>query len=193
MLYKHCSVLHSIKQKQSGFTLVELIIGIVVLSLSFTVIFSMIVPSATQSANQINHIRSSELGKAMLNEIMGKAFDENSDLTGGGRRCGEDIDLDGNIDLCTLQNNLGNEENGNRALFDDVDDYHGLTALESSLGGDLNDLYKGFKVSVEVCNDSQYDGDCFNGGDNQTAKLIKITVITSQNESVIFTAYKANF
>ncbi len=180
-------------RNSSGFTLVELVIGIVVLALSFTVIFSMIAPSATQSANQINQIRASELGKAMLNEIMGKAFDENSDLSGGVRRCGEDIDLDGSIDNCTLDVNLGNEENDNRALFDDVDDYNGLTAIENSLGNELSDLYQGFSIFVEVCNDSQYDGDCTNGGDNQTAKLIRITVTTSQGDAVTFAAYKANF
>lgn len=197
MLYKCFTPSKGPKQKVSGFTLVELIIGIVVLSLSFTVIFSMVVPSATHSAKQIHQIRASELGKAMLNEIMGKAFDENSNMTGGNIRCGEDIDSDNKMESvgeieCTLDEKMGNEEDDKRSLFDDVDDYNGLTEVQNSFGDSLSDIYKGFTLSVKVCNDSQYDGNC-DGGDNQIAKLITITVTTAQGESVTFASYKTNF
>jgi MSHA pilin protein MshD len=186
--------------KSSGFTLIELVIGIVVLSISFTIIFSMIAPAATQSAQQVNQIRASELGQSMLNEIMGKAFDDKSDMSSGALRCGEDINLDGNIDLedaCSTDMSYEPDEThegtGNRVLFDDVDDYNGLNTFENSLGGPLSDLYSGFSVFVEVCNDSQYDGICSNGGDNQTAKFITITVTTPSENSVTFSSYKANF
>ena len=183
--------------KPSGFTLIELVIGIVVLSLSFTIIFSMIAPSATQSAQQIQQIRASELGKSLLNEIMSKAFDENSNMANGTIRCGEDIDGDGKMDTageinCTLEGNLGNEEGGNRVLFDDVDDFNGLTSIQNSLGGDLNNLYNGFSVLVEVCNDSDYNGVC-GEGDNKTAKFIKVTLTSATSDAVVFSSYRANF
>ena len=183
--------------KPSGFTLIELVIGIVVLSLSFTIIFSMIAPSATQSAQQIQQIRASELGKSLLNEIMSKAFDENSNMANGTIRCGEDTDGDGKLETageidCTLEGNLGNEEGGNRVLFDDVDDFNGLTSIQNSLGGDLNNLYNGFSVLVQVCNDSDYNGVC-GVGDNKTAKFIKVTVTSATGDAVVFSSYRANF
>lgn len=183
--------------KSSGFTLIELVIGIVVLSLSFTIIFSMIAPSATQSAKQIQQIRASELGKSLLNEIMSKAFDENSNMANGTIRCGEDIDADGKMETegeidCTLEGNLGNEEGGNRVSFDDVDDFNGLTNIQNSLGGDLNSLYNGFSVLVEVCNDSEYKGEC-GVGNNKTAKFIKVTVTSATGDAVVFSSYRANF
>lgn len=185
-------------KKSNGFTLVELIIGIVILSVSFTVIFSMIVPAATQSALQINQIRASELGKSMLNEVMSKSFDENSDRVSGTLRCGEDINVDGTVDsndACStvMGYDGGDEFGGNRSAFDDVDDYNGLTSIDNSLGGSLSDLYNGFTLLVNVCNDSQYDGDCTNGGDNQTAKFIVITVTTPTGNKVVFSSYRSNF
>lgn len=203
----HCKTKRSFKlnhvkinplRVSNGFTLVELVIGIVVLSLSFTVIFSMIVPSATQSALQINQIRASELGKSMLSEIMSKSFDENSDRVSGVLRCGEDINVDGvinNDDACSTS--MGTEGAGeteeDRSSFDDVDDYNGLTRIDNSLGDSLSDLYSGFTLVVNVCNDSQYDGDCTNGGDNHTAKLITITVTTPTGNEVTFSSYRSNF
>lgn len=184
--------------RSNGFTLVELVIGIVVLSLSFTVIFSMIVPSATQSALQINQIRASELGKSMLSEIMGKSFDENSDRVSGVLRCGEDINADDVIDsddACStvMGHEGGDEAGGDRSSFDDVDDYNGLTSIDNSLGGSLNELYSGFTLLVNVCNDSQYDGNCNNGGDNTTAKFIVVTVTTPTGNEVSFSSYRSNF
>jgi prepilin-type N-terminal cleavage/methylation domain-containing protein len=69
--------------KQSGFTLIEIIVGIVVLSISYALLTSLIYPLASQSAAQIHQIRAAELGQSMVNEILGKAFDENSDMSGG--------------------------------------------------------------------------------------------------------------
>ena len=111
--------------KSSGFTLIELVIGIVVLSISFTVLFQMILPTATQGATQIHQIRAAELGQSIMSEIMGKAFDDNSDMMGGMLRCGEDLDQDGTVDQeCTVVsgNASDSEEGNNRSLFDDVDD-----------------------------------------------------------------------
>ncbi|XPF92505.1 type IV pilus modification PilV family protein [Colwellia sp. RE-S-Sl-9] len=185
-------------RKASGFTLIELVIGIVVLSLSFSIIFTMILPTATQSAVQIHQVRAAELGQAMMNEIMGKAFDEHSDMMGGMNRCGEgkDTDLDGAIDTCTANNDLGSDAGEtNRSLYNDVDDYNNYSIVEDSLNdnndADLDSLYIGFSVNVFVCNDSNYDGVC--DTTNNIAKLIQVTVTSAEGESVTFASYKANF
>jgi len=202
--FRHCPkphISHNLKQKNSGFTLVELVIGIVVLSLSFSIIFTTILPTATQSAVQIHQVRAAELGQSIMNEIMGKAFDQNSDRMGGIGRCGENVDTDfnGEVDNCTKNASLGPDTNEtSRSLYNDVDDYHAYTGLEDSLSDssdeDLHAIYSGFTVNIKVCNDSNYDGACeTDDTTNNIAKRITITVTTAEGASITFASYKANF
>ncbi len=183
---------------QHGFTLIETIVGIVVLSIAFSIFTTLIYPLANQSAEQVHQIKAAELGQSMINEILGKAFDENSEMSGGMIRCGEDINSDGEIKTVdgeiACSTVLTNEESDNRALFDDVDDYNNLNVIESSLAAGLGNIYTGYKVNVSVKNDSNYDGEFVNGVDNNyTAKLIRVTVTTPQNFDFVFSVYRVNF
>jgi MSHA pilin protein MshD len=189
----------SVSSLQKGFTLVETIIGIVVLSISFSIFTTLIYPLANQSAEQVHQIRAAELGQSMINEILGKAFDEKSDMSGGFYRCGDDINNDGEIKEedgeNTCSNLLENEESDQRESYDDVDDYNGLIVIQNSLGESSEDIYIGYQVSVTVINDGDYDG-ISNGNlntSNYTAKLITVTITTPQNFDFVFAAYKANF
>jgi len=188
------------KASQQGFTLIEIIVGIVVLSIAFSIFTTLIYPLANQSAKQVHQIKAAELGQSMINEIIAKAFDENSDKSGGIYRCGEDSNNDGEIKLaddetCTESVNLGPDNTETRKTFDDVDDYNGLSIMESSLGGDdsLNDIYVGYQINVKVINDSDYDGDHDDEDDISTAKLITVTVTTPQEFDFVFAVYRANF
>jgi len=175
---------------KNGFTLVETIVGIVVLSIAFSVLTTLIYPVVEHSADQLHQIRAAELGQSMLNEIQGRSFDENSDRSGGVVRCGESG--------VTCSSVMGNEEGGDRALFDDVDDYNNFTFsgenIENSLGTKLGDLYLGYTVNVSVCNDGNYDGACSSGSsDISTAKLITVTITTPTGFDIVFSTYRANF
>ncbi|MBA6355967.1 MULTISPECIES: type II secretion system protein [unclassified Colwellia] len=178
--------------KQKGFTLIELIVGIVVLSITYAVLTSLIYPMASQSAAQVHQIRAAELGQSMINEILGKAFDENSDMSGGFVRCGEISALS-----CTASSNLGAEPGEQRNNFDDVDDYNSINfgdEIVNSSGNSLADIYMGFNMNVSVINDSDYSGEYQSATDNEkTAKLITITVRSPQNDDYVFSVYKANF
>jgi len=178
------------KTAQQGFTLIETIVGIVVLSIAFAIFTRLIYPLANQSAEQVHQIRAAELGQSMINEILGKAFDENSDMSGGLKRCGEVGEKD-----CTLSTALTFETGETRSTFDDVDDYNNLRVIESSLAEGLGDIYLGYGLKVTVINDSAYDGD--NDGvidtNNYTAKLITVTVTTPQGFKFVFAVYRVNF
>lgn len=183
---------------QQGFTLIETIVGIVVLSIAFSIFTTLIFPLANQSAEQVHQIKAAELGQSMINEILGKAFDENSEMSGGYYRCGEDQNNDGEIksaDNETCSTVLTNEEGNERELFDDVDDYNGLSLIESSLGDSdsLGDMYVGYQINVEVINDSDYDGDSDGADNNYTAKLVTVTVTTPQDFDFVFSVYRVNF
>lgn len=179
-----------LKMTNKGFTLVELIIGIVVLSITFSVVFNLIMPASTQGASQVQQIRASELGQSLMNEITGRAFDENSDMAGGYYRCNENNDV-GVFQPCSTVLGADGESREN---FDDVDDYHNLNetgaSIKNSLGQSLGELYLGFNVFVTVVYDGNYDGIA---DTNQQAKLITINVTTPTLDVITFSAYKVNF
>ena len=185
------------KTKHSGFTLIEIIVGIVVLSITYAIFNSLIYPLASQSAAQVHQIRAAELGQSMVNEILGKAFDENSDMSGGEERCGEI-----SAEPCTVSAELGvdTDDDGfdeQRADFNDVDDYDSIDfddEILNSQGGSLSDIYTGFSMNVTVIYDSDYNGSYDAGVDDEkTAKLITITVRSPQDDDYIFSVYRVNF
>ncbi|GLX77862.1 MSHA biogenesis protein MshD [Thalassotalea insulae] len=178
-----------------GFTLVETIVGIVVLAISFSILTTLIYPLVGQSADQLHQIRAAELGQSILNEIQNKAFDEHSDMAGGVNRCGEDYDGNPGFseeEKCTLNTALGHEE-GKRDDFDDVDDYHNTDLTYFS--EDMQKKYSGYSVTISVCNDGNYDGECSEPSsvDISTAKLIKVTITTPTGFDIVFSTYRANF
>ncbi|MCO4799934.1 MAG: prepilin-type N-terminal cleavage/methylation domain-containing protein [Colwelliaceae bacterium] len=185
-----------LKRINSGFTLIETVVGIVVLAISFSVITTLIYPIVEQSADQLHQVKAAELGQSMLNEIQNKAFDENSDKTGGVIRCGEV-----SAPICTLNNSLGSDIGESRESYDDVDDYddinHGDEIQGSLNDNSLADLYVGYSVDVSVCNDGDYDGVCsakvISNTDNSTAKLITVTIRTPTGFDIQFSTYRANF
>ena len=173
-----------------GFTLIETIIGIVVLGISFAILTSLIHPLSQQSAEQLHQVKAAALANSVLNEIQNKAFDNNSDMSGGIVRCGE-----ATAPACTLSNALGPDDGEtSRALFDDVDDYNGLDygagQIENSQGAVLS-TYLGYQMSISVCNDANYDGSC--SGDNSSAKLITVTITIPTNFPMNFSTYRTNF
>jgi len=175
------------KFNNKGFTLIETIVGIVVLAISFSVLTSLIYPVAGQSAEQLHQVKAAELAQSMLNEIQNKAFDEQSDMAGGRVRCGE-------TGASNCSTNMEPEGAENRATFNDVDDYNDLEyeagEIENSQGQVLP-LYLGYAMSISVCNDADYDGSC--SGDKSTAKLITVTITTPTDFSMNFSTYRANF
>lgn len=196
--------MHSPKNNQ-GFTLIESIVGIVTLAIAFSVISTFLFPAAQQSAGEVHQVRSAELGQAFLNEILGRAFDEYSDMSGGYYRCGEDQDDSGTIESneqCSVDRSpsvpLGPDGGESRTSYNDVDDYIASnltgTNLLNSAGEDIGSTsYINYSVSISVCNDSNYDGVCNSTDNNFTAKLITVTVTSPLNSDVTFSVYKANF
>lgn len=187
------------KHYNNGFTLIETVVGIVVLAISFSIITTLIYPIVEQSADQLHQVKAAELGQSLLNEIQNKAFDENSDKVGGIVRCGESVPAP----ACTTNDKLGEDTGESRATYDDVDDYDGLIvdpvneSIENSQGLSLGDLYLGYSINVSVCNDGNYDGNCsekiFGNTDTSSAKLITVTITTPTGFDIQFSTYRANF
>lgn len=134
------------KTLSKGFTLIEIIIGIVVLSIAFAIVGTLIGPTDRQSADHILQVKAAELAQSILHDVSNRAFDHNSDMAGGRLRCGEPTML-----ACTTEANFGPEagETG-RDLFNDVDDFHGFNQRVNATGDAIDDSYDSFVVLVNV-------------------------------------------
>ena len=170
-----------------GFTLIELIVGIVVLSISLSIVSTLIVPAEQQSADQILQVKAAELGQSFLNDISARAFDENSDMAGGFVRCGEPSD---GSNPCTLIGSFGPDTLENsRGLFDDVDDFHNYSAQFNANDEGLAEGYSNFIINVQVI----YDGLSLGLANDNDAKRITVSVTTPLGTKIQFATYKANF
>ena len=170
-----------------GFTLVEVIFGIVLMAIVLTIVTGLLIPQARQSADPVIQIKANELGQAMMNEILARSFDENSERSPPFRRCDEADYL-----ACTDEADFGSEGE-TRADFDDVDDFIGqyeANELENSLGQAIVNNYPGFSLSITVIYDGDLDG---NADVNSNAKLITVAVNAPNNDVYRFSAYKGNY
>lgn len=173
------------KQIQKGFTLIELTIGIAVLSVALLVMTGALFPQAERSTDPWFQVRSAELGHSLMNEIVARKFDENNFVLGE-LRCGEDNGTTV-APACATQtelNTCSTTEEGSRADFDDVDDFNCFSAtgdqITDIIDAALIDVYKQFSVTVDV----DYA---------LAAKLITVTVTPPRGVPVSYSTYKANY
>lgn len=180
------------KAERQGFTLIELVIGMLVLSIATVLLTSVLFPQSDRAAATLQRVRASELAGSVLNEIWGKAYDENSGFGGVpacNTNCTEEKDF--GPDLIDPNDTSGKKET--RDEFDDVDDYHsendytdpdstkGYHMLNSSLT--YHEAYPGYKLHVSVSSPAG----------SKISKLITITVTTPAGEEIQFNALRSNY
>ncbi|NMP80966.1 prepilin-type N-terminal cleavage/methylation domain-containing protein [Pseudoalteromonas arctica] len=176
-----------------GFTLIELIIGIVMFAIALSIITALIAPQAKKSAEPIIALRASEFGQSLMNEIQSKSFDEHSDRSAPFRRCGETAL---GAEPCTAAGDLGADNLGagleTRTSYNDVDDYIALSnqPITNSLGEVLSQ-YSDLNLVVTVEYDSDFNELTINDG--TTFKRITIEVTSPLGEVYGFSAYKGNY
>ncbi|MEZ9627015.1 type II secretion system protein [Aliivibrio fischeri] len=186
---------------QRGLTLIESIVGIVILGFALSVLVSGVFTSSSTSHKATYQAQAATLGHSVVTDILSRQFDENSDPNGGQYRCGEKNDS-GTLINCS--SNLGKDGGETiAATFNDVDDFIGCwgevsvcssTNLPQYQLGDLigasnADEYKNFTVEIAV-NYSDVDG-------SNTVitpyKLIKVTLYGSHHAKYSFSAYRGNY
>lgn len=183
---------------ERGFTLIELVVGMVVFSIVMLIVINLISSQSARSVDPVLQSRASELGQSVISEVMSKAFDEQSSRTGSDLRCNE-------VTPCTASGALGPDSAEVRGTFNDVDDYDGLVAsgssIQSSLGQNIvstdGAMYQGFRIAITVYYDDNLDGvdDDAAGGSTLVGnvKLVKVMVTTPLDEDIVFTAHRWNF
>jgi MSHA pilin protein MshD len=137
-----------------------------------------------QSVDPWQQVRATEIGQSLMNEILSRRFDENSQASNQSLRCSED----GAGDCATLGtcpsdgSSPETTEEPQRKNFDDVDDYHCLELDGEELSDFDENLYKGFNAKVFVSYEVPKE-----------IKLITIEVQTPQQEILEFSAQKGNW
>lgn len=117
---------HSIDRKtlyQSGVTLVELILSMVIISIALTGIFTVMNLTVRHSADPVIQHQAVAIAESYLEEILLKSYDDPDGVDG----------------------------EASRDLFDDVDDYHGLndSGVKDQLGNSVT-ILSNYTVAVSV-------------------------------------------
>ncbi|WP_084418903.1 type IV pilus modification PilV family protein [Photobacterium sp. J15] len=181
-----------------GVTLIELIIAIVLIGIVVTAITTALYPQSRQSAQIVHASRAAELGHAVLDEVLSRKFDHNSGELGGLPVCISTNDaLKVGEKRCTDPAQLGPDTNAEKAddgrtVFNDIDDYHGLTGkVQDVIGGDLTERYSNFSVAVSVFYDVNRDGTA----DPQKGdiKRVNVRVTDPAGNRYDFAVYRGNF
>ena len=197
-------------KKVRGFTLIEIIIGIVVLSIALTGGLSLLISQVDAYRDPLIKEKSVQIAKRVVHEIQIRAYDEKSDIGGGIFRCSETV---GGISLgdCSAEAEYGTDP-GELMLdtLDDVDDfdtaklcqklsgsyscsdnnylpvvYFFSDAADEAAQKKYNDYYAGFLVKIEVV-PAQISGDA------DSAKKITVTVRHSDGLEIEYSFIKAN-
>lgn len=186
------------KLHTKGFTLIELIVGIVALSGALLILTGVLIPQAEKSTNPWFQVRSAELAQSIMNEINARRFDENSPTSGELARCDESggDPCIANLPVCPA---LGSTpaaytwvEETSRDLYDDIDDFHCLNVTGDKItnieNGSLQDIYRDFSVEVFVT----YAGTDL-GLDNKRAKKILVSVTPPKGSTISYSSYRTNY
>jgi MSHA pilin protein MshD len=177
-----------------GFSLIELIIGIVVLAIAMMFISAILGPLFVRSVEPWHQVRAAELGNSMMSEIMARSFDENSSRGSTLLRCG-DAGAQAclaSIPVCPVSGMSAATEEASRDLYDDVDDFHCLkvngSAVTTNLNPSLQASYNQYQVQVAVSHAGA------NAGLAATqVKRIDVLVTLPNSEVITFTSYKGNW
>ena len=192
--------------KQSGITLIELVVTIVILGVALVSLSGVMGGGASRNSDITVQIRATALAQAYLDEILGKRYDENTG-NGGIPPC-QATGTGPPPRQCTAEASFGVEGGeSTRARLDDVDDYHGMdqgdgqTLPLQDAQGNTRTGYANFRVRVVV----RYIN-VGAGGEEATlsvnnelddefdAKLVTVTVSDRSNtEGWDFSVYKSNF
>ncbi|MFW8601620.1 type IV pilus modification PilV family protein [Desulfobacterota bacterium M19] len=182
---------------QSGFTLIELVITIVILGFSSMILLPFF-DSISHSPDPLIRIRAVNLGQSLMDEILAKKWDNNTPPGGGPLQTAESVRVHG-APAATPYAALGPEAGEtSRQLFNDVDDYNGYAETTGVFHDQDNNSFTltGYQRSVRVSyiasTTATIDHNTPGLSTTSDSKLIVITVISSTGEKFYFTAVRCN-
>ena len=168
-----------------GFTFVELVIAIAVMSIACVTMLQMLGLSLGHQSDTLVQSRTTALAEAYMEEILARRFDERS-APGGVPACSA------TTTPCSAANAFSDGET--RANFDDVDDFDGLNEsppLDAT--GAPRSGFARFRVQVNVSYATNADRAAFGLDAATDAKVIQVTVTPPNGAPQPFTFVKGNY
>ncbi|MGB0468357.1 MAG: type IV pilus modification PilV family protein [Pontibacterium sp.] len=174
----------------AGFTLVELVITLSLVSIALLAIIYGWSLSAQHSADATWQAKTAYIGQTYLEEILTKRFDEQSSVDGS-FPCGSGLFQGVAMPACSAASAFGTVDGESRNAFDDVDDYHNLdeapmVLLDALYTGNVNP-YGAYRVTVVVSYDTSLVATA------NMVKRVQVTVTPPGQSPVRFSAYKGNY
>jgi MSHA pilin protein MshD len=168
----------------AGFTLVEAIISMMIISIAALAMASALGMAFSHSSDNLLHTKTMQLAQAYVDEIQARRYDELTP-SGGAPPCSPATVA------CSLTLGVDGES---RIAFDDVDDYHGVddTPPRDSLAQPMPD-FAGFRVQVAVSYASAAQVVAWQLDDVSDAKIITVTVTTPAGKSRDFPVVRGNY
>ena len=169
---------------QRGFTLVELIVTMVVVSIAVLGISYALSFAFSRQSDGLWQAKAVALAESYIEEIMARRFDEVTPL-GGVPPC--------STATTPCSATLG-PEGETRADYDDVDDYHGVDDLPPlDADGNVRADYPGFRVQVDVAYATPAQTAAFGLNAASDAKLVTVTVTPPGSAAQAFPVVRGNF
>ena len=176
--------------KQRGFTLIEIVIGIVVLAVALTIVTGVFLPQANKMTTPMYQIKATALGKSIMNQVLIRYYDEVNARSNGAIRCGKEIN--GVTIACSSLGLDVGETSGNPNGFNDVDDYHVYCNSDAvdTLAAFTNE-YPGYGLNICVANAADQFGETSTL--DHVAKRVRLTIFMPNNEQILLTSFKGNY
>ncbi|MDN3608288.1 MSHA biogenesis protein MshD [Vibrio ostreicida] len=172
-----------------------MVVVIVIIAIAMGGVSIALFPKGKQSAEQVSYVKAAELGRAVMDEVLGRNFDQNSGVNGGVPECVITTTVD--RVLCTLAINLGPDSGeSDRTLYNDVDDFNGINGPVSDvLGADISSEYQDFTVAIQVFYEEETSNDMSGIASSSLThfKRINVTITDRQGNDYSFAATKGNF
>ncbi|MEQ8857038.1 MAG: prepilin-type N-terminal cleavage/methylation domain-containing protein [Pseudomonadales bacterium] len=166
-----------------GFTLVELVVTMVVISIAVLGIGQALAFAFTHQSDGIWQTRSVALAETYIEEIMARRFDEATPV-GGVPPCAP----------AAVPCSAVGSDGETRAEFDDVDDYDGLDEQPPlDMDGNPRPEYARFRVQVSVGYPDAAQVAAFGLDDASDAKLVTVTVTPPGEATMRFPILRANY
>lgn len=167
----------------SGFTLVELILTMLVISIAVLAITNSLSFAFRNQSDGLRQMRALSVAQAYLQEIHAKRFDEATPV-GGIPACSP------STSACS---SIGPDGEG-RGSFDDIDDYDGVDDQPPlDISGAPMEGVDGYRVQVEVSYLTGGQVAALGLDDATDGKLISVTVSEPGGDSLTFSQFRGNY
>ncbi|WP_421229244.1 type IV pilus modification PilV family protein [Aeromonas enteropelogenes] len=185
------------RSPERGFTLIELIVGIVLLAVALTGILGLLINQAPRAVDPVQQVRAAQLAQRLAGEILQKSFDEQSDHNGGRYRCGETVT---GVTIPACSTSYGPDGEPAPYAYNDVDDFDtagnwvDANRFTQTSAGVSGDEYPNYQVKIAV------SGVDFSDGSFQSCskpcsvgKRIELQVRLPDRSVLDFSLYRGNY